>query len=58
MPKSNKRALVLPGESDNQKIVSAAKSDPDAQPLSAKQLKSMVSLRKQASKPPRTSNAG
>ena len=39
-----KRALVKPAPEDDRKIITAAKRDPDAQPLSAAQLKAMVPL--------------
>ena len=35
----------MPTERENKLIVAAAKADPDAQPLTAKQLKAMVPLR-------------
>ena len=40
-----KRALILPTPAENRKIVAAAKRDPDAQPLTATQLKAMVPLK-------------
>ena len=46
MSKTTKRPIiVMPTVEENKRIVAAAKSDPDAQPLSAKQLKAMVPLR-------------
>ncbi|CAN5442983.1 BrnA antitoxin family protein [soil metagenome] len=42
---SKKVAVVMPTVEDDKIITAAAKSDPDAQPLTAKQLKSMVPLR-------------
>lgn len=46
MSKTTKRpVIVMPTVEENKRIVAAAKSDPDAQPLSAKQLKAMVPLR-------------
>lgn len=39
---SKRRAIVEPTIAENRKIVAGAKADPDAQPLSAKQLKEMV----------------
>jgi uncharacterized protein (DUF4415 family) len=46
MSKVSKRpAVVMPTERENKLIVAAAKADPDAQPLTAKQLKAMVPLR-------------
>jgi len=40
-----KRVLVMPSVEENRKIVAAAKLDPDAKPLTAAQLKSMVPLK-------------
>ena len=40
-----KRVLVMPTVEENRRIVAAAKQDPDAQPLTAVQLKSMVPLK-------------
>ena len=37
-----KRKLVEPSDEENRRILAAAKSDPDAQPLTAAQLKAMV----------------
>jgi uncharacterized protein (DUF4415 family) len=37
--------IAVPTAAEDRKIRAAAKADPDAQPLSAKQLKSMVPLR-------------
>lgn len=46
MSKVSKRpAVAMPTERENKLIVAAAKADPDAQPLTAKQLKAMVPLR-------------
>ena len=46
MSKSSKRSSVrLPTREEDRVITKAAKSDPDAQPLTPKQLKSMVSIR-------------
>ena len=39
---SKKTAIVMPTVTENKAIVAAAKSDPDAKPLSPKQLKAMV----------------
>ena len=44
-PPRPKRVLVMPTVAENKKIVTAAKRDPDAQPLTATQLKAMVPLR-------------
>ncbi len=40
-----KRKLVEPSDEENRRILAAAKSDPDAQPLTAAQLKAMVPLK-------------
>ena len=48
----SKRTFVLPTPEENRKIVAAAKKDPDAQPLTAKQLKGMVPLRSVRGRPP------
>jgi uncharacterized protein (DUF4415 family) len=40
-----KRVLATPTEAENRKIRRAAKADPDAQPLSAAQLKAMVPIK-------------
>ena len=46
MSKASKRpAIAMPTASENRAITSAAKADPDAQPLTPKQLKAMVPLR-------------
>jgi len=46
MSKVSKRpTVVMPTERENKLIVAAAKADPDAQPLTAKQLKAMVPMR-------------
>lgn len=46
MSKVSKRRVVrMPGLEEDKAIVAAAKSDPDAQPLTPKQLKEMVPLR-------------
>ncbi len=42
---SVKRALVLPSAAEQRQILRSAKADPDALPLSAKQLNAMVPLR-------------
>lgn len=43
MSKISKRAtVVMPTEKQNKLIVAAAKADPDAQPLTSRQLKAMV----------------
>ena len=46
MSKISKRPpIVMPTTEEDKAITSAAKADPDAQPLTPKQLKSMVPLR-------------
>ena len=46
MSKTSKRPTVLmPTAEEDKAITAAARSDPDAQPLTAKQLKTMVPLR-------------
>ena len=46
MSKVHKRpSVAMPSVQKNRAIVAAAKADPDAQPLTPKQLKSMVPLR-------------
>jgi len=47
-----KRSFVLPTAEENRRIVAAAKQDPDAQPLTAKQLKAMVPLKSVRGRPP------
>jgi uncharacterized protein (DUF4415 family) len=45
MSKVSKRPfIVMPTEEEDEAITAAAKSDPDAQPLTPKQLKAMVPL--------------
>jgi uncharacterized protein (DUF4415 family) len=45
MSKTSKRPSIrMPSVEEDRAIVAAAKADPDAQPLSAKQLKEMVPL--------------
>jgi uncharacterized protein (DUF4415 family) len=46
MSKISKRAsIVMPTAAEDKAITAAAKSDPDAQPLTPKQLKAMVPMR-------------
>ena len=46
MSKVSKRpSIAMPSVQENRRITTAAKADPDAQPLTPKQLKSMVPLR-------------
>ena len=42
---SRRTEIVLPTPKEDKAITAAAKTDPDAQPLSAKQLKAMVPMR-------------
>ena len=42
---SKRPTMSMPTVADDKRIVSAAKADPDAQPLSPKQLKAMVPMR-------------
>jgi uncharacterized protein (DUF4415 family) len=46
MPKATRRpSVVMPTAAEDKAITAAAKTDPDAQPLTPKQLKSMVPMR-------------
>lgn len=46
MSKISKRpSIVMPSTQENKVITAAAKADPDAQPLTPKQLKAMVPIR-------------
>jgi uncharacterized protein (DUF4415 family) len=49
---SSKRSLVMPSVKENARIVAAAKSDPDAHPLTKQQLRSMVPLKALRGRPP------
>jgi uncharacterized protein (DUF4415 family) len=40
-----KRELIMPSAAENRKILRAAKTDPDAQPLTNEQLKGMVPIK-------------
>lgn len=52
MSKTTKRPSIrMPSVEEDRTIVVAAKSDPDAQPLSPKQLKAMVPLRAARGRP-------
>ena len=52
MSKLSKSApVVMPSVEEDKLVLAAAKSDPDAQPLTAKQLKEMVPLRKVLGRP-------
>ncbi len=52
MSKISKRPVILmPTLAENRRIVAAAKSDPDAQPLTARQLREMVPLERVRGRP-------
>jgi uncharacterized protein (DUF4415 family) len=52
MSKISKRpAVLMPTEEEDKSITAAAKSDPDAQPLTPTQLKAMVPLRSLRGRP-------
>jgi uncharacterized protein (DUF4415 family) len=52
MSKVSKRpAIQMPSASEDKAITAAARSDPDAQPLTPKQLKAMVPLRSVRGRP-------
>ncbi|MCW5970288.1 MAG: BrnA antitoxin family protein [Blastocatellales bacterium] len=51
MSKQVKRAVALPTAAEDKAITAAAKSDPDALPLTQKQLKAMVPIRKLRGRP-------
>ncbi len=52
MSKTSKRpAIVIPTAREDKAISAAAKADPDAQPLSPKQLKAMVPMRSLRGRP-------
>jgi len=56
MSKISKRpSVVMPSLQEDRAITAAAKSDPDAQPLTPKQLKSMIPLRTLRGRPKSTS---
>lgn len=48
---SSRPAVVMPTADEDKRVLAAAKSDPDAQPLTTKQLKEMVPLRKALGRP-------
>lgn len=48
---SKKAKIVMPSEAEDRRIVAAAKRDPDAQPLTEKQLKAMVPLKSLRGRP-------
>jgi uncharacterized protein (DUF4415 family) len=52
MPKaSTRRVIQLPSSKENARILAAAKADPDAQPLTKKQLAAMVPLKSLRGRP-------
>jgi hypothetical protein len=52
MSKVSKRPAVhMPSAAEDKVITAAAKSDPDAQPLTTKQLKAMVQMRSLRGRP-------
>src|SRR5438132_598697 len=52
MSKPLKRSMIaIPTRKEDRAITAAAKSDPDAQPLTSKQLKSMIPLRSLRGRP-------
>ena len=48
---SRRTEIVLPTPEEDEAIIAAAKADPDAQPLSANQLKAMVPMRSLRGRP-------
>jgi uncharacterized protein (DUF4415 family) len=52
MSKPVKRAVAMPTAAEDKVITAAAKTDPDAQPLTPKQLKAMVPIRALRGRPP------
>ena len=48
---SRRTEIVLPTPEEDEAIIAAAKTDPDAQPLSANQLKAMVPMRSLRGRP-------
>lgn len=53
---SRRSSIVMPSTKEDKAITSAAKSDPDAQPLTRKQMQAMVSIRALRGRP-KSSNA-
>lgn len=52
MPKATpRRVILMPSLKENAKILAAAKADPDAQPLTKRQLAAMVPLRSVRGRP-------
>jgi uncharacterized protein (DUF4415 family) len=57
MPTTAKKTkIVMPTEQEDAAITAAAKDDPDAQPLSAKQLKAMVPMQTLRGRPKSNNN--
>lgn len=52
MSKSIKRDVVMPTVAEDKAITAAAKADPDAQPLTPRQLEAMVPIRALRGRPP------
>lgn len=52
MSKSVKRAIEMPTVAEDKVITAAAKADPDARPLTPRQLQAMVPLRALRGRPP------
>lgn len=50
-PASKRPAVVMPSVAEDKLITAAAKADPDAQPLTAKQLNAMVPLKSLRGRP-------
>jgi uncharacterized protein (DUF4415 family) len=48
---SRRTEILVPTPKENEAIIAAAKADPDAQPLSANQLKAMVPMRSLRGRP-------
>ena len=52
MSKASKpKKIVMPSTAENKKILAAARRDPDAKPLSAKQLNTMIPLKNLRGRP-------
>ena len=52
MPKTTpRRVILMPSPEENARILAAAKADPDAQPLTKRQLAAMVPLRSVRGRP-------
>jgi uncharacterized protein (DUF4415 family) len=52
MSKPVKRAVAMPTVTEDRAITAAARADPDARPLTPKQLKAMVPIRALRGRPP------